>query len=354
MRPFIQVHKKRRTGPTAWQWVSRLLPVGEVVGQSDTDLEVLFDAAPVDSPPADYSTSGGEGTPGPEGPMGPQGPAGPKGDTGDPGSIGPQGPKGDKGDPGDTGPQGPAGADGAGGVTLAQVIDALYPVGALYTSTLETNPATLLGRGTWAAFGAGRVLVGHDATDTDFDTSEKTGGTKTVASAGTVAAPAFTGTQASLTHGGTAVADHAAHTHSVTSNVAVADHASHTHTYTDVPNHTHPHNIQGGTSASTTGTNVMASTATGGNARAMAIATGNPSGGVASGTTAGPNAALTHSVTNNAVTSGNPSATLSHTVTQPSAHTYTPQGTVSAPGFTGSATSVVQPYITVYMWKRTA
>lgn len=40
----------------------------------------------------------------------------------------------------------------------------------------------------------------------------------------------------------------------------------------------------------------------------------------------------------------------------PSAHTHTltPAGTVSQPTFTGSATSVVQPFLVVYMWKRTA
>lgn len=263
----------------------------------------------------------------------------------------------------------------AGGLTMADVIDVLYPIGALYTSTLSTNPGTLLGRGTWSAFGAGRVMVGRDGGDADFDTAEETGGAKTVASSGTVSTPTFTGnalathshgagTLVPSAHAGTAVADHAAHTHGVTSNVAVADHASHTHTYTEVPNHTHPHNLQGGTTAATTGTNVMASTATGGSARAMAIATSNPTSGVATGTTAGPNAALAHSVTNNAVTSANPSATLTHSVTQPSDHTMsgtsqavtagTPAGTVSQPTFTGDATSVVQPYIVVYSWKRTA
>jgi hypothetical protein len=206
------------------------------------------------------------------------------------------------------------------------VIDTLYPVGAVYISTLSTNPATLLGRGTWSAFGAGRVPVGVDANDSDFDTAEKTGGTKTVASAGTVAAPTFTGTGATLTHSGTAIADHASHTHSVTSNVAVADHAAHTHTFT--------------ASSSAASPKLMT--------------TNTSSGSAASGTTGNPNATLTHSVTNNAVTSGGPSATLTHSVTQPSNHSYTPQGTNSAPAFTGSASSVVQPYIAVYMWKRTA
>lgn len=77
--------------------------------------------------------------------------------------------------------QGVPGADGADGgtMTMDQIVDTLYPVGGLYISTLSTSPATLLGRGTWAAFGAGRVLVGRDSGDTDFDTAEETGGAKT-------------------------------------------------------------------------------------------------------------------------------------------------------------------------------
>jgi len=59
------------------------------------------------------------------------------------------------------------------------VISTIYPVGSLYISTNSTNPATVLGIGTWATFGAGKVLVGLDSGDTDFDTSEETGGSKT-------------------------------------------------------------------------------------------------------------------------------------------------------------------------------
>ena len=55
-----------------------------------------------------------------------------------------------------------------------------YPVGSLYMNASNaTNPASLLGFGTWAAFGAGRVLVGIDSSDTDFDGAEETGGSKT-------------------------------------------------------------------------------------------------------------------------------------------------------------------------------
>lgn len=42
----------------------------------------------------------------------------------------------------------------------AQVINAIYPVGSLYMSTVSTDPASVLGVGTWAAYAAGRALVG--------------------------------------------------------------------------------------------------------------------------------------------------------------------------------------------------
>jgi hypothetical protein len=57
--------------------------------------------------------------------------------------------------------------------------EALYPVGAIFiNATNSTNPSSLLGFGTWAAFGAGRVMVGHNAADPLFDTAEETGGSK--------------------------------------------------------------------------------------------------------------------------------------------------------------------------------
>jgi hypothetical protein len=137
-----------------------------------------------------------------------------------------------------------------------------WPVGAVFIGVVATNPALLLGYGTWAAFGAGRVLVGLDSGDTDFDTAEETGGAKT---------------KAISAHAGT----------------AVADHANHTHTFVQ--------------SANWTG-DLIAQDLT-------------PAGVGAAGTTDGVDATLTHSVT------------------QPNAHT---------------DLNVVQPYIVVYMFKRTS
>ena len=64
-----------------------------------------------------------------------------------------------------------------------------------------TNPATLFGFGTWAAWGAGRVPVGVDAGQTEFNTVEETGGAKTHTLA-TSEMPSHTHTQNAHSHGG--------------------------------------------------------------------------------------------------------------------------------------------------------
>ena len=62
---------------------------------------------------------------------------------------------------------------------VAAVRLALYPVGSIYINAgVTTNPATLLGFGTWTAFGAGRVMVGLNGSDALFDALEETGGSK--------------------------------------------------------------------------------------------------------------------------------------------------------------------------------
>ena len=60
---------------------------------------------------------------------------------------------------------------------IAAVKEALHPVGSIYSqAAVSTNPATLLGFGTWVAFGAGRVMVGIDSGNTLMDAVEETGG----------------------------------------------------------------------------------------------------------------------------------------------------------------------------------
>jgi len=55
-----------------------------------------------------------------------------------------------------------------------------YPVGSIYMNASQsTNPSTLLGFGTWVSFGAGRVLVGIDGSQSEFNSIGETGGSKT-------------------------------------------------------------------------------------------------------------------------------------------------------------------------------
>jgi hypothetical protein len=82
-------------------------------------------------------------------------------------------------------PAGPTASAGTNTTQLATTafvtaaLQAVYPVGSIYiNATSATNPSTLLGFGTWTAFGAGRVMVGLDAGDALFDTAEETGGSK--------------------------------------------------------------------------------------------------------------------------------------------------------------------------------
>lgn len=62
------------------------------------------------------------------------------------------------------------------------LLDLIYPIGSIYMSVRDTNPADFLG-GTWERWGQGKVPVGvdvdaSDPPDTDFATVEKTGGEK--------------------------------------------------------------------------------------------------------------------------------------------------------------------------------
>jgi len=53
-----------------------------------------------------------------------------------------------------------------------------YHIGKLVLETSNTNPATYLNFGTWVLWGSGRVPVGVDLNDEDFNEVEKTGGEK--------------------------------------------------------------------------------------------------------------------------------------------------------------------------------
>lgn len=150
------------------------------------------------------------------------------------------------------------------------LLDAVYPVGSIYTNASNsTNPGTLLGFGTWAAFGAGRVMVGNDASDPLFDTAEETGGSKDAVAV--------------------------SHNHTATSTSVVTD-----------PGHTHPHGV----------------------------------GGVGGGFS-------------NGVFWNQPSLSPFSTTSATTGISVATTTTVASAGESGTNKNL-QPYITVYMWKRTA
>lgn len=78
-------------------------------------------------------------------------------------------------------------------ITMANILNAIYPVGIILTLGVSTNPGTLIGIGTWTAI-AGKVIVGINASDAEFDTLDETGGAKTANLAHTHNVPAATDT----------------------------------------------------------------------------------------------------------------------------------------------------------------
>ena len=57
------------------------------------------------------------------------------------------------------------------------VLDTYFPVGSLYLTVGSEDPNTTIG-GTWVRFGNGKTLVGVDTSQTEFNSVEKTGGSK--------------------------------------------------------------------------------------------------------------------------------------------------------------------------------
>lgn len=94
----------------------------------------------------------------------------------------------------------------SGASNTLSVLSAAWPIGSVFTGVVATSPATLLGFGTWSAIASGKMLIGLDSGDTQFDTVEETGGAETVTLATT--------NLPDHVHTGTTASD-GAHTHNV-------------------------------------------------------------------------------------------------------------------------------------------
>lgn len=64
-------------------------------------------------------------------------------------------------------------------VGIVGTLDTRWPIGSIYFSVESANPSAKLGGGTWVQWGKGRMPIGVDPAQTEFDTVEETGGEKT-------------------------------------------------------------------------------------------------------------------------------------------------------------------------------
>ena len=213
------------------------------------------------------------------------------------------------------------------GLTADDIWQKIYPIGSIYTSVSPTSPATLFG-GTWERFGNGKAIVGVDESDDDFKTVALTGGSKTKT---------------------IAVGNLPAHTHSVSINTSTA--GSHSHSVSAVN--------AGGASKTLTGqVDFAANVARNANTNIVSwvsgpfsYITGNHqavtlNSGVSSVPTFSHNygfkldASHTHQVP-------------AHNTETVANHSHSVNGNTGSTG-SGTALNTQDPYITVYMWKRTA
>ena len=179
------------------------------------------------------------------------------------------------------------------GLKVGDLVDVLYPVGSIYTSTNSTDPSEIMG-GKWERYGEGKTLIGVDESDSSFNTVEKTGGSKSI---------------------------NLAHSHTVNSHTHTTQ--DHTLTIDEMPSHQH---------RSVTGYNGEVLDFFGGSGESSGITHGtvepisNSSGYYAMSSYTGGGGAHNHGST-----------------------------TASSPGTNSklsNSQSILNPYITVYMWKR--
>jgi hypothetical protein len=182
-------------------------------------------------------------------------------------------------------------------------LQAIYPIGTIYTSTVATNPAATFGFGVWSTYGGGKVLVGYLAGDPLFGTG---GGLNGFADTPIVS-----------------------HTHVIT-----LTNTTHTHSVSTVANGDHQHfiasDISSGGSNVTAGTTATRQKDDAGDSNYRLIGLANAAT-VGLTSTAGSH---THSMT-----VGNNTAT-------PTASSAQPVGNIAG------TNRNYQPSITVYMWKR--
>ena len=191
---------------------------------------------------------------------------------------------------------------------INNIYDVVYPVGCIYESTSSTNPSTLFTGTTWSAFGQGKMLVGLDPNDADFNSTSDSGGSKTV----------------------TLTTDQIpSHNHSFSGSSGSA--GSHSHTYSGTTSshggHAHNYTVRTG--------------------RSYSSSTGSATNGVVQGS----NGVQLDSSTQSTASAGSHSHTYSGTTSSHGGHSHSVSGTIGNKGG-GQAHDNMPPYVVVYRWKR--
>lgn len=93
---------------------------------------------------------------------------------------------------------------------LNEMFNLIYPIGSIYMSAVSTDPSILFPGTTWVAWGSGRVPVGVNGNDANFNVTEKTGGQSTI-TIGSNNIPAHSHTVNDSGHGHTVIAADGAH-----------------------------------------------------------------------------------------------------------------------------------------------
>ncbi len=205
----------------------------------------------------------------------------------------------------------------------ADMLSKVYPIGSIYMSVNSTNPSTLFG-GTWAQL-KDRFLLGVG----DSTTVNATGGSKTVTLT-SEQMPSHTHTFTGKSH------SHGLNSHKHTYNKADNTTLSHTLTLDEIPAHRHS-SPKGGHFVEDGGNGTAIHTLKGESwATASSKSTTTTSVGGSSGHMHGMESTSTNT---GAATGSTAGAT---------------QGGTNASTGGGEAHNNMPPYLTVYMWKRTA
>lgn len=210
-----------------------------------------------------------------------------------------------------------------GNVTLNVSVDPLvaYPVGSIYMSVNATNPSQLFG-GTWVALDQGRVLIG----------------------AGTSYPAGTTGGEASHT---LTTSEMPSHSHSGSTNSA----GSHTHSGSSSSAGSHSHDR--GSMNITGKLNYIAHGATVAASASGALSVSSTSTYHGNATAKGNTEIVSLNASSNWSGYTSSDGSHSHSMSLDSAGSHTHTVTINSTG-SGSAHNNMQPYLSVYMWKRTA